>query len=119
MARLHPHLDQLTPALDRQDVSAVLALLAPDCRFQAGNAPVVVGREAIEQALAAFFPNVRAVQHTISDVFEAPERAVYRGIVTYTRPDGSSLTVPVCDVFALRPDGLVTAYCIYIDWSAL
>jgi hypothetical protein len=107
------------PTLDRQNVPAVLALLAPDCRFQAGNLPVVVGREAIGQALGAFFSNVQAVQHTITDVFEGPERAVYRGEVTYTRPNGSNLTVPVCDVFALRPDGLVAEYCIYIDWSVL
>ena len=86
MSRLDPPLNQLTPALDRQDLPTVLALLVPDCRFQAGSPPAVVGREAVEQTLGAFFPNMRAVQHTITDIVEVEERAVYRGQVTIPAP---------------------------------
>jgi ketosteroid isomerase-like protein len=111
-------LEQLTPALDAKDTDAVLALLAEDCLFQAGNNAPLVGRMAIKDTLDYFFTAVKGIQHTITDAFESGDNAVYRGHVTYTRHDDSVLTIPVCDVFKIK-NQKITEYTIYIDWSDL
>jgi ketosteroid isomerase-like protein len=117
-ARHCAHLDALPAALDAMDTPAVLALLTEDCFFQAGNAPPVTGKEQIGNGLDAFFRSVKAIRHQLDDRFEAGGTAVHRGQVTYTRHNGSTLTVPVCDVFKLEGDK-IKEYYIYIDWSAL
>ena len=116
--RRYAHVDQMTPALDAQDVETILSLLTDDCYFQAGNTPAVTGKEVIGRVFRDFFPRLKQVQHEIRDIFESEDRAVYCGYVTYTRPDDTELRVPVCDVFELV-DNKIRAYYIYIDWSAL
>lgn len=78
----------------------------------------MTGKEQIGNALDAFFRKVRGISHQLDDRFESGRTAVYRGQVTYTRHDGSTLTVPVCDVFKLEGDK-IKEYYIYIDWSDL
>ena len=93
-------------------------MLTEDCFFQAGNAPLLSGKGRIREVLVRFFGSVKAIRHELNDYIESGNTAVYRGHVTCTRPDDSTLTVPVCDVFKLQGDK-IEAYYIYIDWSAL
>ncbi|GAB3220274.1 nuclear transport factor 2 family protein [Spirosoma arcticum] len=116
--RRYAHLDTLTPALDAQNIAKVLSFLTDDCLFQAGNTPILIGKMAISNQLRGFYQTVRAVQHQVQDIFEGENRAVYHGFVTYTRLDGSTLRIPVCDVFMMTGEK-VAGYYIYVDWSAL
>ncbi len=111
-------LKELSPSLDRKDTQGVLAFLSDDCLFQAGNSEPVKGKEAIGNTLDNFFPNVKAINHNMTDVFESGDSVVHRGMVTYTRLDGSLLAVPVCDVFKME-DNKIKEYYIYVDWSEL
>ena len=104
--------------MDAKDTEKLLSFLTDDCLFQAGNSNPVRGKEAIAETLDNFFPAVKRIEHDMFDSFESETAAVYRGTVTYTRLDDSTLTVPVCDVFKMRNDK-VAEYYIYIDWSAL
>ncbi len=114
----YEYLKGLSPALDNKDTNKALSFLTEDCVFQAGNLEPVRGKEAIAKILNNFFPEVKGIRHEMNDVFETGNAVVHRGMVTYTRLDDTTLTVPVCDVFKVR-DGKIAEYCIYIDWSML
>lgn len=118
MERKYSSFDHLSKALDSKNTEAVLAYLADDCIFQAGNAPAIQGKAAIKNTFDQFYPAVKSINHEITDIFESDDSVVQRGTVTYTRLNGSTLTVPVCDVFKVR-DNKITEYYIYIDWSEL
>lgn len=118
MERKYSIFDHVSKTLDSKDTESVLAYLTDDCVFQAGNAPVVKGKEAIKSIFDQFYPAVKSINHEITDIFESGDSVVHRGTVTYTRLDDSILTVPVCDVFKVR-EAKIAEYYIYIDWSEL
>ena len=116
--RKHAFVDLLTPALDRFDIDMVTSLLDDNCYFQAGNSTPTRGKEKVRETLVQFFDQVKAVKHRIDETLEINDTVVSRGLVTYTRKDSSTLTVPVCDVFKIQ-EGKILEYFIYIDWSEL
>lgn len=114
----YKYLEELSPSLDEKDTEKVLSFLTDDCIFQAGNLGPVKGKETIAETLNGFFATVNGINHEMSDTFESGDAVVHRGMVTYTRLNNTTLTVPVCDVFKMR-DGKIAEYYIYIDWSEL
>jgi ketosteroid isomerase-like protein len=108
----------LFAAIDRQDAEAFAGFLTEDARFVFGNLPPVAGRAAIRDFVAGFFASIRAVSHDVPDNWQAGDAVICRGQVTYTRHDGSILTVPFADVFLMAGDK-VRDYRIYMDASAL
>jgi ketosteroid isomerase-like protein len=86
--------------------------------FAFGNAAPVSGKAAIRELLVGFFASIRALRHDVTDAWRLPEVAVAIGQVTYTRLDGSSLSVPFADVLKMH-EGLVSEYLIYVDASRL
>jgi ketosteroid isomerase-like protein len=104
--------------IDAGDAVGFVAFLTPDAQFRFGNAPVVVGREAIRVAAAAFFSAIASSRHRLLRTWNGAGNAVCEGEVTYTRHDGSLISVPFANVFELRGDK-ITAYRIYIDNSSL
>ena len=110
--------ERVLAVVDAGDAAAFVELLTPDAQFRFGNAPVVVGREAIRTVAAAFFAAIASSRHRLLSTWSGPGTAVCEGEVTYTRHDGSVLSVPFANVFELRA-GKIAAYRIYIDNSAL
>lgn len=108
----------LFAAIDRQDAEAFAAFLAEDARLAFGNLPTVAGRAAIRDFVAGFFSSIRALVHVVPDAWQADDAVICRGEVTYTRHDGSTLTVPFANVFRMEGDK-VRDYRIYMDASAL
>ncbi len=104
--------------IDRQDAEAFAGVFHEDGTFQFGNVPPSIGRAAVRETVAGFFGSIAALSHHLTDAWEVPGAAVIVGQVTYTRHDGSQLSVPFTDVLRLR-DGKVTHYQIYIDTSLL
>lgn len=105
-------------AIDRKDAAGFAAVFASDGAFVFGNAPSVVGREAVEEAVARFFTSINALRHQLKDVWLVEGAVVVVGNVTYTRLDGTHLAVPFTDVLRLR-DQQVISWEIYIDASTL
>jgi ketosteroid isomerase-like protein len=108
----------LFAAIDNKDADAFVAFLTEDAVFAFGNAAPVSGRAAIRDVLVGFFGSIRALRHEVTDAWTLPEVAVAIGQVTYTRLDGSSLSVPFADVLKMRRE-LVSEYLIYVDASRL
>jgi len=113
-----PSWTRLFATIDAKDAAGFAAFLTPDGEFRFGNAPPVVGRAAIEAAVGGFFSAIGASRHRLVQTWQRPGAVACEGEVTYTRLDGSRLTVPFVNVFALR-GAEIASYRIFIDNSPL
>jgi ketosteroid isomerase-like protein len=104
-------------AIDAGDQETADSLIAEDVRFRFANHPMVIGKREFIAGRGALRNSIRGFHHEIVSLEEVGIDAVIVEMnVTYTLLDGSSVTVPCCDVFRLR-DGLIADYRIYIDIS--
>lgn len=108
----------LFATIDARDVPGFLSFLTPDAQFRFGNAPTIVGHQAIDAAVAGFFASIAACRHQLLRTWAAGTAVACEGAVAYTRHDGSTVTVPFANVFELR-GAKIAAYRIYIDNSPL
>jgi ketosteroid isomerase-like protein len=104
--------------IDAKDVQGFLGFLTDDAEFRFANHPPVTGREAVGGFVGGFFGAIGGSRHRFVHAWEDAATAACEGEVTYTRHDGSTLTVPFVNVFYMR-DGKVARYLIYIDNSTL
>ncbi|MFN7685773.1 MAG: nuclear transport factor 2 family protein [Oligoflexia bacterium] len=104
--------------IDSKDAKGFARLFDDQGEFRFGNAPSVLGPEAIEKAVAGFFGSIRGLSHRLIQTWEGEGSWVVEGEVTYTRLNGSVLTVPFCDVFRMK-NGKVKAWLIFMDISTL
>jgi len=108
----------LFEAIDAQDTSKFLTFLSSDVRFQFGNWPASVGRDAVGEAVDGFFASISALSHDLLNVWVLEDHIIARGEVTYTRKDGSQLTLPFTNVFGIAEDK-INDYQIYMDINPL
>lgn len=109
---------ELFHAIDGKNAGRFGSFLLPACRFRFGNMPPVTGRAAVEEFVQDFFNSIASLSHTIVDHWEVPDGVVCHGIVSYTRLDGSVLTVPFANVMKADAQG-ISEYLIFADTSAL
>lgn len=105
--------------VDAMDTDGWLQYLSEDAQFRFGNAPPRMGETQIRDTVDGFFSTLSRVSHDIDEVFELPHAIICRGEVTYTRLDGSGLSVPFANVLKLDENGLIRDYLIYADTSGL
>jgi ketosteroid isomerase-like protein len=110
--------ERVLAVVDAGDAAGFVDLLTPDAQFRFGNAPPIFGSDAIRSVVAGFFAAIASSRHELLEVWSDAATAVCEGLVTYTRHDGSSLTVPFANVFQLKGHK-IAGYRIYIDNSAL
>lgn len=113
-SRLQP----LFEAIDARDAEAFASFLSPDVEFVFANAPTLHGREQVQTAIAGFFSGLAGLRHELSEHWRIGDHLIMRGTVTYTRHDGSQLSVPFANTFRIR-HGLIGEYRIFGDFSAL
>jgi ketosteroid isomerase-like protein len=111
-------LAQLFRDIDAKDVKAFAAYLTEDALFRFGNAPPVRGKEAVRDAVAAFFASVKALGHAVHGSWAHPDAVVMHGEVTYTRHDGSRLAVPFANVLKMEGSS-IQEYHVFADASEL
>lgn len=110
--------DGIFAAIDRKDTTAFVGFLTDDAVFRFGSAPAVRGRDAIRAAVDGFFSTIEALEHEITSTLVRGTTQVCEGEVTYTRADGSQVTLPFADIFEY--DGnLIAEYKIYMDINPL
>jgi uncharacterized protein (TIGR02246 family) len=111
-------LEKLFATIDAKDAAAFAEFLTEDAVFRFGNGAPARGRDAVREAVAQFFAGVKALQHVVRESWVVPGAAVMHGQVTYTRHDGSQLSVPFANV--LKLDGTrVREYLVFADASTL
>ena len=111
-------LESLFAALDRKDLGSFLSFLAPNCRLQYGNQPVVEGIDAIREVVTRFLEQISESRHEIREHWQVGDAVISHGVATYVRADGVALTVPAAHILTLD-EGLVTHYRVFLDVSPL
>lgn len=110
--------ESLFATIDAGDAAGFVSRLTADACFRFGNAPQVIGTEAIQAAVAGFFSSIAGSRHRMWNSWHGAATAACEGQVTYTRHDGATVLVPFANAFDLRGDK-IAAYRIYIDLSPL
>ena len=108
----------LFAAIDAKDTERFLGYLSDSPRFRFGSAPAVEGRAAVREAVQAFFDSIAGLEHSLAASASVGTTLFTEGDVTYTRHDGSKITLPFCNVFETN-DGKINVYRIYIDIAPL
>lgn len=111
-------LAELFTAIDAMDSSAFIGKLTADAEFRFGAWPAVQGRAAIALAVDEFFSTIAGVNHEITKQIVDGNSLACEGIVTYTRHDATTVSLPFADVFEFDGE-LIRAYRIYIDIGPL
>jgi ketosteroid isomerase-like protein len=105
---------ELFADIDRMDAKAFASHLAEDCVLRFGNADEVVGRDAIEEAIAGFFTTIKGLSHDIIEQWDVGETTILQFETTYTRLDDRPVTVPAVTIYR-RGGDLIDDYRIYVD----
>lgn len=109
---------ELFPAIDRKDLAAFKSCLSDDCLFRFGNQPQVQGSESIGDIVGGFFNSIQSLNHDLIHSWSIEDGIVCHGIVTYTKHDGTSLSVPFCNIFRFK-QSKISEYLIFVDTSQL
>ncbi len=105
-------------AIDAQDADAFVSFLTEDAIFRFGSQDAVNGKAAIREYVAQFFGMIEALSHRINVTWEKKDGVMCEGEVTYTKLDGSKVTLPFADAFHMKGDK-VKNYLVYIDPAPL
>jgi limonene-1,2-epoxide hydrolase len=111
-------LNDLFAAIDNKDVDGFAKFLTADASFRFGSAPAAEGADAIREAVGGFFTSIKALEHSVTRAIAEDSMLFCEGSVTYTRHDGSTVTLPFADVFEMDGDRIAT-YKIYMDIAPL
>ena len=101
--------------VDRMDAKAFASHLAEDCLLRFGNADEVVGRNAIEEAIAGFFTTINALSHHVIQEWDVDDATIVQIDATYTRKDDRQITLPAVAIWRRRGGELIDEYRIYVD----
>ena len=109
---------ELFQTIDLMDARGFAAAFTDEGRFRFGNAPTVVGRDAIEEAVSQFFSQLTGLRHDILDVWNHGDVVISEVEVTYNRQDGESISLPAATI-GRRNGTLFSDYRIYMDVNPL
>ena len=111
--------------VDHKDAAGFAAVFADDATLRFGNNPPLVGRAAIESAIAQFFTAMVALRPEFVRISRDGDTLFLEATVTYTRHDGHVVTVPAMTVFDMgdasdaNGQRLASACRIYVDLAPL
>ncbi len=113
-------------AADRDlNAEAFVQLLTPDLVLRIGSQPVIVGVEAVRQAINSLFAGMRSgIQHTLQQSWtdRSDERGVslvYQADAVFHLRDGRDVALPYVNVLRFAASGLVSHYSISVDLAPL
>jgi ketosteroid isomerase-like protein len=105
-------------AVDSMDERLLAPFLSENCTFVYANSEPVVGRANIAESSRNFMALIAGIRHHVLDVWAIDDVIVSQLDVTYTRHDGSTLTVPGVTIWRMR-DRQIDDYRIYVDVAPL
>jgi len=104
--------------IDSMDPDAFARHLAEDVSFRFGNAEPTLGREAVRDTWAGFCAGIAGVSHDVIEQWEQGPATIVESTVTYTRRDGSTVSLPVVTIYR-GADELIEDYRIFMDVAPL
>jgi SnoaL-like domain len=102
--------------VDSFDPNNVTKHYTENGQFRFANQEPVRGKEAIAQLLAEFYQNLQAMSHRNVGLWLGNNSAVFEAEVTFTRKDGSQLTLPAASIIR-RSGELVYDFRMIMDVS--
>jgi ketosteroid isomerase-like protein len=105
-------------SIDSMDEEGFANCLTENCTFIYANSEPVIGRANAAAASQGFLNLLGGIRHHIVDVWAFEDVLISQVSVTYTRKDGSTLTIPAATVWKLQGN-LIDECRIYADSSAL
>lgn len=112
------HFKKLFASIDAMDTESFLRFIHADATFRFGSSPAVKGHAEIRAAVEGFFASFAALKHDLQRLVVDGNAVVCEGEVTYTRHDGSKITLPFANIFEVD-EGLITLYRVYVDIGPL
>ena len=88
-------------AVDRRDAAGFAAAFTDDAWLRFGNNEPLVGRPAIEAAIAGFFTAMQSLKHAPQRTTAAGNLLFLEATVTYLRHDGKEVSVPAMTVYEM------------------
>jgi len=110
--------EQTYEALDAKDVDTFVAQLTPGATVRFGNGEPVAGRVAIRDACREFFDAIGDMSHAFTSQLRVDDTLVIEEIVTFMRPDGTTVLLPAATVWELT-EGKADRMQTYIDVSTV
>lgn len=104
--------------IEAKDISILERWHTEDTVLQLGNHAPVHGRDGARAVMEHFWPTIERMHHHFTKVITEGDDVVLEADVTYTRLDGSEVTVASATTCELR-DGLIAAQRIYVDMAPL
>lgn len=92
----------LFASIDAMDIDKFLGFLTDDSSFKFGNADAAVGKGPIKKAVNGFFGLINGLSHNIINIWKVDDAIICRGEVTYTKKDGSKITLPFVNIFGMK-----------------
>ena len=108
----------LFASIDAMDTERFLSFIDTAATFRFGSSEAVTGHAAIRAAVEGFFASFNALRHDLQRLVADGNAVVCEGEVTYTRHDGSAITLPFVNIFEVD-GGLISLYRVYIDIAPL
>ena len=110
--------------VDYKDAGGFAAAFTQDGTLRFGNSDTIVGRDAIQVAIAQFFSAFKSLRHHSGRTWMDGDIVVLEAVVTYIRHDGQEVTVPAVTIFHLVPINvsstpLADECRIYVDLTPL
>lgn len=113
-----PGHETLFEDIDSMDPDRYSRHLSDDVVMRFGNSEPIVGRVAARDAWAAFCADLHGVSHDLVERWEAGTATIVEALVTYTRADDSTVTVPAVTIYRASVE-LIDDYRIFIDLAPL
>lgn len=84
-----------------------------------GNQPAIRGRGPAREAFAGFWSSIGGMRHSREALVSLGNMAAQMSIVTYTRHDGSEVSMPVASHLRQSGPGKIDRLWIFIDMAPL
>lgn len=106
---------QVFAAIDSLDLDAIVGHLTDDARVVFGNQEPMVGRDAVNAGLRAFYSTIAGLRHRVLREWRVGSQTAAETEVTYQRLDGKQVSVPAVSIWHARDDGLLDDFRVFID----
>jgi hypothetical protein len=104
---------------DTFDIEQLTAWFADDVEVRFGNQPAIVGKSGAREAFAGFWSNIAGMRHAREALVSLGNMAAQMSIVTYTRHDGSEVSMPVASHLRRTGPAQIDRLWIFIDMAPL
>ena len=104
---------------DTLDLDRNMMIFANDVEVRIANQPPVHGFEAVREMFAGFWSHITEMSHKSELTLVSEDSAVQISVVTYTRLDGSKVSMPVASHLRRKAGGKIDRLWIFIDIGPL